>query len=289
VVGFAEYRFKELLWNETVMRTNDFHVYFRVNSLFWDPNVYGRYLAVAITVAAGSLLWARDRRDAVALSVAAAVLWLALVTTFSQSSFVALLAGLAVLIALRWSLRLVLAGLAVLAVGTLLFAAFAGGLVKLDLGALNKQTSGRANLVEGGVELFGNRPVLGYGSGSFSRSFKDEIAGPDAPVTESHTEPITVAAEQGLVGLALYAALIVSALFALAAGFRSVMPGLGAAFTSGGANRGPPAARAVILASFVSVLVHTVTYADFLNDPVTWVLMAIGYSLAFPCRDTSAA
>ncbi|MCB0828571.1 MAG: O-antigen ligase family protein [Solirubrobacterales bacterium] len=288
-VGFAEYRFKELLWNETVMRTNDFHVYFRVNSLFWDPNVYGRYLAVAITVAAGSLLWVRDRRDAVALSVAAAVLWLALVTTFSQSSFVALLAGLAVLIALRWSLRLVLAGLAVLAVGTLLFAVFAGGLVKLDLGALNKQTSGRANLVEGGVELFGNRPVLGYGSGSFSRSFKDEIAGPDAPVTESHTEPITVAAEQGLVGFALYAALIVAALFALAAGFRAVMPGLGAAFTSGGANRGPPAARAVILASFVSVLVHTVTYADFLNDPVTWVLMAIGYSLAFPCRDTSAA
>ncbi len=289
VVGFAEYQFKELLWNETVMRTNDFHVYFRVNSLFWDPNVYGRYLAVAITVAAGSLLWARDRRDVVALLLAVAALWLALMTTFSQSSFIALLAGLAVLIALRWSLRLVLAGIAVLAVGTLLFAAFAGGLVKLDLGALNKQTSGRANLVEGGVEMFGNRPVLGYGSGSFSRAFKEEIAGPEAPVTESHTEPITVAAEQGLVGLALYAALIVSALFALAAGFRSVMPGLGAAFASGEAKRGPPAARAVILAAFVSVLVHTITYADFLNDPVTWVLMAIGYSLAFPCRDTSAA
>lgn len=289
LVGFVEYQFKELLWNETVKRSNDFHVYFRVNSLFWDPNVYGRYLAVAITVAAGSLLWARDRRDAIALLLAAAVLWLALMTTFSQSSFIALLAGLAVLIALRWSLRLVLAGIAVLAVSATLFAAFAGGLVKLDLGALNKQTSGRANLVEGGVEMFGNRPVLGYGSGSFSRAFKEEIAGPDAPVTESHTEPITVAAEQGVVGLALYAALIVSALFALAAGFRSVMPGLGAAFASGEANRAPPAARAVILATFVSVLVHTVTYADFLNDPITWVLMAIGYSLAFPCRDTSAA
>ena len=27
----------------------------------------------------------------------------------------------------------------------------------------------------------------------------------------------------------------------------------------------------------------------FLDDPVTWVLIAIGYSLAFPCRATSAA
>lgn len=289
VVGFAEYQLKELLWNETVMRTNDFHVYFRVNSLFWDPNVYGRYLAIAITAAAGALVWSRSRRDAIALCLVAAVLWLALMTTFSQSSFIALLAGLAVLIALRWSLRLVLAGLAALLVGGLLFGAFAGGLVKLDLGALNKQTSGRANLVEGGIELFGNRPALGYGSGSFSRAFKDEIAGPDAPVTESHTEPITVAAEQGLVGLALYVALVVSALAALAAGFRSIMPGLGAAFDTSGTNRGPPAARAIVLAAFVALLVHTITYADFLNDPVTWVLMAIGYSLAFPCRDTSAA
>lgn len=316
LVGFAEYQLKELLWNETVMRTNDFHVYFRVNSLFWDPNVYGRYLAVAITIAAGSLLWARDRRDLIGLVLVVAVLWLALMTTFSQSSFIALLAGLAVLIALRWSLRLVLAGAGVMVVGALLFGVFAGSLVKLDLGAINKQTSGRANLVEGGIELFGNRPVLGYGSGSFSRSFKDEIAGPDAPVTESHTEPITVAAEQGVVGLALYATLIVSALFALAAGFRAIMPGLAAGPGSTGSNRGapagrgppgtdpgppaakrgstfsdrgPPAARAVILAAFISVLVHTVTYADFLADPVSWVLMAIGYSLAFPCRDTSAA
>ncbi|MBK5111317.1 MAG: O-antigen ligase family protein, partial [Thermoleophilia bacterium] len=204
LIGFAEYQFKELLWNETVMRTNDFHVYFRVNSLFWDPNVYGRYLAVAITVATGALLWARSLRDVTGLILVAAVLWLALMTTFSQSSYIALLAGLAVLVALRWSLRLVLAGIGVMAVGALLFGVFAGGLVKLDLGALNKQTSGRANLVEGGIEMFGNRPVLGYGSGSFSKSFKDEIAGPDAPVTESHTEPITVAAEQGLVGFALY-------------------------------------------------------------------------------------
>ncbi|HNG56382.1 MAG TPA: hypothetical protein PLX70_02935, partial [Solirubrobacterales bacterium] len=50
LVGFVEYATRDLLWNQVVIRSNDFHVYFRVNSLFWDPNVYGRYLALAITM-----------------------------------------------------------------------------------------------------------------------------------------------------------------------------------------------------------------------------------------------
>ncbi|MDQ2623434.1 MAG: hypothetical protein M3Y45_10410, partial [Actinomycetota bacterium] len=70
---------------------------------------------------------------------------------------------------------------------------------------------------------------------------------------------------------------------------RKVMPGLGAARGSRDPERGPPAARAAIFAAFIAVLVHTVTYAGFLDDPITWVLIAIGYSLAFPCRATSAA
>lgn len=289
LVGFVEYATRDLLWNQVVIRSNDFHVYFRVNSLFWDPNVYGRYLALAITMVAAALLWARPSRESVVLAAVAGVLWLALMTTYSQSSFIALISGLVTLVALRWSLKWVLAGLAAMFVAVVLFGTFAGGLVKLDLGAINKQTSGRANLVSGGLDLFEARPVYGYGPGSFSFAFKRDVAGPNAPVTESHTEPITVAAEQGLIGLAIYLALILSVFAALMAGFRKVMPGLGAASRSHDPDRGPPAARAAILAAFVAVLVHTLTYAGFLDDPVTWVLIAIGYSLAFPCRATSAA
>lgn len=289
LVGFVEYAIKDLLWNQVVIRSNDFHVYFRVNSLFWDPNVYGRYLALAITMVAAALLWAKPNRDSVILAGIAAVLWLALMTTFSQSSFIALIAGLGTLVALRWSFKWVLTGLAALAIGVVLFGTFAGGLVKLDLGAINKQTSGRANLVEGGFDLFEARPLYGYGPGSFSVAFKREVAGPNAPVTESHTEPVTVLAEQGLAGFVVYLALIISSLVALTAGFRRVMPGLGAAARSYDPDRGPPAARAAMLAAYVAVLVHTLTYAGFLDDPVTWVLIAIGYSLAFPCRASSAA
>ena len=106
LVGLVEYASRELLWNDAVIRSNEFHIYFRVNSLFWDPNIYGRYLALVIVVADGGAAvrptaparrWRWRRRSA--------VLWLGLATTFSQSSFAALLAGLAVLAALRWSLR----------------------------------------------------------------------------------------------------------------------------------------------------------------------------------------
>ena len=289
LVGFVEYLTRELLWNETVVRSNDFHVYFRVNSLFWDPNVYGRYLALAITIIAATLIWSRDRKETIILCAVTLILWLALVTTFSQSSFIALLAGLATLAALRWSFKWVGIGLIVLAAGSLLFGAVAGGLVKLDLSRLNAQTAGRADLVSGGIDLFENKPIFGYGPGSFSTAFREEIAGPNAPVTESHTEPITIGAEQGIIGLVLYVALIAAAIAALGAGMRRVMPGLGGKFQASLGERGPPAARAAVIAAFIAVLIHTLTYAGFLDDPVTWVLIAIGYSLAFPCRATSAA
>jgi hypothetical protein len=40
------------------------------------------------------------------------------------------------------------------------------------------------------------------------------------------------------------------------------------------------AARAAVLAAFVALLVHTLSYAGFFEDPITWVLLAIGASLA---------
>jgi O-antigen ligase len=279
-VGLVEYASRELLWNGAVIRSNEFHVYFRVNSLFWDPNVFGRYLALVIVALTAALLFTRRRRVGVALAAAIGFIWLGLVTTFSQSSFAALLAGIAVLAALRWSLRWTALACAAGAIGAAVFVLSAGGSLKIDLssgGAVNKDTSGRANLISGGAELFGNRPIAGYGSGSFSTAFRRN-AGGKAPVSESHTEPITIAAEQGLLGLTLYLALLVTALWTMLAGLRELMPGLG---------RAPPAdgsayvvARAAVLAMFVALIVHTLAYAGFYEDPITWVLLAMSRSLA---------
>ena len=265
-IGSAEYLTRSLFWNDQVIRSNEFHTYFRVNSVFWDPNVYGRYLALVITVATAALLWARDRRNFALLAILIGFLWIGLAQTFSQSSYVALLAGLAVLAAIRWSPRWTLAAVAVGVVGAFMAIVFAGG--KPDLGRINIDTSGRANLVSGGGELFSERPLWGYGSGSFQDAYRDHRDNKDVPVSESHTEPVTVAAEQGLVGLAIYVALIAVALWTMASGIR-----------------GPPvlpAARAAVLAAFVALLVHTLSYAGFFEDPITWVLLALGMSLAHP-------
>jgi putative inorganic carbon (hco3(-)) transporter len=46
----------------------------------------------------------------------------------------------------------------------------------------------------------------------------------------------------------------------------------------GGARRYP--ARVAIAAAFLALVFHTMLYADFLEDPVTWTLLGIGTALA---------
>jgi putative inorganic carbon (HCO3(-)) transporter len=303
LVGSVEYLTRSLFWNDQVIRSNEFHTYFRVNSVFWDPNVYGRYLALVIVVAMAALLWVKERRAFALLTVLVGVLWLGLAQTFSQSSFIALLAGLAVLAAIRWSPKWTAVAVAVGIVGAVLAVTLVGGKsvnASNLFDRLNVDTSGRANLVSGGIDLFSERPLQGYGSGSFQHAYSDHRANKDVPVSVSHTEPVTIAAEQGLLGLVLYVALIVVALWTLTSGIRGPpMGGTGGESENGAGLPRPQdsspvplagnpqdspsvAARAAVLAAFVALLVHTMAYAGFFEDPITWVLLAIGASLAAP-------
>jgi len=314
LVGSVEYVARELFWNDQVIRSNEFHTYFRVNSIFWDPNIYGRYLALVIVIAMAVLLWVKERRQLALVTGLVAVLWLGLVPTFSQSSFAALLVGLAVLAALRWSWRWTLAAVGAGAVLAVVIVIFAGGVSKLSPDRLNVDTGGRTNLASGGVKLFGQRPLWGYGAGSFPRAYREHAATRKTPVAVSHTEPITVAAEQGLIGLLAYVALLGTALWTMCTGLasmggdRGVPPGqrrpvfrtAESARESDSKAKNPATggdtpipspnaiARAAILAAFVALLVHTMAYAAFYEDPITWVLLAAGASLAaLPVRDSA--
>lgn len=265
LIGFVEYATKTLLLNPKVIASNAFGTYFRVNSLFFDPNIYGRFLAEVMIALAAMVAWTSKRRDIALLAIALAVMWASLVITFSQSSFAALLAGLAVIAALRWSLKPV----AIIAAVALVLGAIGGAVAVAVRGdfpspkEVNRATVGRSKLVTGGLELWTERPFHGYGSGSFQDEYKRERH-LDRPsdVTASHTTPVTVAAEQGLIGLALYAVLIVVALQVLLTRVRGSL------------------ARAAIAAMFVALVVHTIFYASFLEDPTTWVLLAAGTALA---------
>ena len=66
-IGCVEFATGHLLiTNAKVVEANDLLPYFRVNSLFFDPNIYGRYLALTMILLATVLLWTRRRREAIA-------------------------------------------------------------------------------------------------------------------------------------------------------------------------------------------------------------------------------
>ena len=47
-VGGYQWFTRDVFWNPSVKVFNAYAPFFRVNSVFWDPSVYGRYLTVAI-------------------------------------------------------------------------------------------------------------------------------------------------------------------------------------------------------------------------------------------------
>ncbi len=260
-VGFYEYATKTILLNPKLVVQNDLHTYFTVNSFFFDPDIFGRYLAMVMTLLAVDLIYLRPRREQLGVTAVLAILWACLVLTLSRSSLGALLVGMAVLAALRWKpSRALVVAVVVVAAGALAVA-ISPTTFGLNQG-INGASSGRGGLVTGGLSLFADRPVWGFGSGSFSTEYLRHHRHTASALSDSHTIPVTIAAEQGLIGEIVYLAFLAVATVALVRG-----------------ARGDPV-RSAIAAAFVALMFHTLLYADFLEDPTTWVLLAVGVALA---------
>jgi O-antigen ligase len=278
LIGIGQFATEHIFWNDKLEASNDFHFYFRVNSLFWDPNIYGRYLVLTLLLATTTLAWAANRLFAFLLAGVVAIVFAGLLFAFSQTSFISLFAGLIVLVALRWSFRWT-------AIATVILVVVAAGALVVrsssnDSGSIN--TEGHGTLVSGGLKLARHRPLYGYGSASFSKEFAREENVPPGDTTISHSEPVTVAAEQGAIGVLAYLALLAAALWAMVDGMRQMAPGLGARFRSLGEGDRVELtpARVGIAAAFCALLVHTIGYAAYLTDPLTWALLAVGGVLA---------
>lgn len=265
-VGGYQWATRDIFWNPVVIVGNAYAPFFRVNSVFWDPSIYGRYLALAILATlTGILLGGVQRWKALGLAAVIAVTWLGLLLSFSQSSFVALSVGVALAAAVAWGWRTV-AGLA--ALGLLAAAvALAVPSVRHDLvgksrSGVNAITSGRANLVNQGVRIALQHPVGGVGVGGFKRAYaaRTGLRGTDPKKAASHTTPITVAAEEGIVGLGLLVWLVAAALLA-------TLGGLGRGFTS--------RVSLAVGAGLLAILVHSLFYNAFFEDPMMWALLGL--------------
>ncbi|MDE3133803.1 MAG: O-antigen ligase family protein [Acidobacteriota bacterium] len=264
LIGFLEEATRTLYFRNNLVLSNELHEYFTINSVFYDPDIFGRYLALTMLLATTVLLYDRRTRVQLGAVVTLAILWTCLVFTLSRSSLVALGLGLAVLAAMRWRVRpAIYVGVATVAV---IAAVVVAATHPSKFGFSNVNTSGRASLISGGIQIFEKRPITGFGSGSFATEYTRYDRKAARIVKDSHNIPITVGSEQGVIGEVVYLALVISVLLAL---FRGA--------------RGDPY-RVGIAVAFLGLLLHTMLYADFLEDPVTWTLLAVGGSLAVAAR-----
>jgi O-antigen ligase/polysaccharide polymerase Wzy-like membrane protein len=265
-VGGYQWLTRDVFWNPSVKVFNAYAPFFRVNSVFWDPSVYGRFLTVAILASLAGILLGGVRGWRVAgLYAVVCATWLGLLISFSQSSFVALAVGIVVAVAVAWGRRATLALVALGAATVIVVVAVPqvrDELVGHSRSEFNRITSGRANLIGQGFRITADNPVQGVGVGGFSREYARRlgIPGRDPKRVASHTTPVTVLAEQGVVGLALLTWLVAAALLA-------TLRGLGRGFTS----RVSLAIGIVLLA----IAVHSVFYAAFFEDPLTWALLGL--------------
>ena len=104
-VGFYQYETRDVFQNPKVITGNAYAAFFRVNSIFWDPSVYGRFLVVALIPTLVLLVRGRSPRVSLAATAFLVVGWLGLLISFSQSSFAALLVGVIGVAVVTWRWR----------------------------------------------------------------------------------------------------------------------------------------------------------------------------------------
>jgi O-antigen ligase len=275
-IGVYQWGTREVFWNPKVIVGNAYAPFFRVNSVFWDPSIYGRYLVVGIlTALAGVLLRGVTGWKVWGLVGVIALMWVGLFLSFSQTSFVALSAGVTAGAMVVWGRRALVATLvlaAVVALGTAAIPQVRHRVVDHGQSGVDKVTSGRANLVGQGIRIAVAHPVLGVGVGGFKSAYAERtgLKGRHPKLAASHTTPVTVAAETGFTGLVFFAWLLYAALAAN-------LSGLGRGFTS-------RVAFAVGL-TLLAIAVHSLFYNAFFEDPLTWALLGLtGLAASVPRR-----
>ncbi len=278
-IGFYQYETRDIFQNPKVVVGNAYAPFYRVNSVFWDPSIYGRFLVEAIIASLVLVLRGRSERLVLGAAAAIVVTWLGLLISFSQSSFAALIVAVlgAAAIAWRWRAAAAVGLVAVVLVSVGVSAPqVRHELFKKSRAGLNNATSDRASLVSNGIRIAVHHPVVGVGVGGFKRAYADRagLHGRKPKVAASHNTPVTVAAESGFPGLALFVWLVAAALLA---SFRR----LGQSFEARAAT--------VFGLALAAIVVHSLFYNDFFEDPTTWGLLGLAALAAATARGEPAA
>jgi hypothetical protein len=236
-----------VFWNPSVEVSNAYRSFFRVNSLFWDASVYGRFMAVTLVLCAGVAVY---RGITPPLGAAMAFMFAGLYFTYSQSSYFAVAAGVLAVGTGLWSRRITIALIAAGAAALLAVLA-----VALRGNSANRVSDERSHLIRLGWRVIRNHPLLGAGLSGLPRA---AVAGTAHPFrvkgAASHTTPVTVAAELGPIGFLLYLWV------------------LGALTSAGVRIRAAGPVPRVLLAALIAIFASSLFYDSFFEDPTMWLL-----------------
>jgi O-antigen ligase len=133
---------------------------------------------------------------------------------------------------------------------------------ELEDESARRVTSDRSRRVDVAADVYRAYPVAGAGIGAqpAESQARSERFGPVESFV-SHTTPLTVAAELGTIGLVLYLALLLTAAHALREVLRR--------------DRGLGLGLAAVL---LGLVVHSLFYSGFVEDPITWLVLAVAAS-----------
>lgn len=270
-IGIWQWVARDVFWNTNLILSNAQAPFYRVNSIFWDPSIYGRFLVVAMLASLAVLLFSPRRGNKFDLALGAGIvfLWVGLLFSFSQSSFVALITGavLAAVLAWRWhalvALLVIAAVMIPVGIASPQFDEVRDSFRGFNESSLTRTTGGRSTLVAVGFRIARDHPVAGVGIGGFKKAYAERVTGAAAARSSaSHTTPVTVAAETGIIGLVIFAWLVVAGLFVAFRGSLRVTDAAGRA-------------RIVAGLAFAAIFVHSLFYNAFFEDPLTWGLLAV--------------
>jgi O-antigen ligase len=268
IVGIVEAATHRLIfYSHNLQVSNTYTTFFRVTSLFRDPSLYGRHVVLGMVVVV-VCLWLRKIEPLLATALLA-LMFAGLYFSYSQSSYAALFVVVLAITLVTAPVRV--RRLALAAAVVVVFAAVGIAAAKVVHSSLRKATSDRSRRITLTAKVFEHHPLAGVGLGGQPRA-SQRLATHYGPLQNfvSHTTPLTVAAELGIVGFLLYAAVLAGAASALDA-----------------VRRRHQALGLSLAAVFLALFVHSLAYSGFFEDPITWLVLGIAAAyLDVPLRRT---
>jgi O-antigen ligase len=240
-----------------------------------DPNLLAAGLVPAIVLAGMFAATARGpERRALAL-LAIPLLMVGVVLTQSRGAFIGLLAMIiaGLVFARRWRLQIALATLGVIVVAAAAFAAYPGALARLTDSEASG-SSGRADLWTVAWRVSEDHPVVGVGLANYPVVAADYVRRPGTLTSVKliadephvvHNTYLSMLAESGVVGAAIFLGIVLAALDALRRAARRLEA------------REHTAQRAFAVSVLIAAI-GTLTTAFFLSsgpDPRMWLLLAL--------------